>query len=383
MSILTKLNLPEVCTQSLSAVALLTPAARTLRATAAEPELNLPNVNSPPSHDDAIMSATMLQIGDQFDRFQIREHLAQGGMADIYRAYDLMNRRDVVLKIPDQMLIGDPAQYERFQRELEIINTLRHPAILRGLGSGQYNRIPYLATEFIQGQSLRDLIATAAPLSPDRAVALTRQIAEGLAYCHDHEVVHRDLKPENIMVTADDQPIIMDFGLALTHGGRRVTYANLSATAGTPDYMAPEQIEGRRGDPRTDLYALGTLLYEMLAGQVPFTADNNFAVMQLHLNGVAPRLDRIRSDVSPQLAAIVAKCLQRRPDDRYPDLHAFIDALDHPETADLSVLDQEAVTTAADIPWYRSSEVKAIGIALAILIVIILLAVVLQSARVQ
>jgi eukaryotic-like serine/threonine-protein kinase len=325
----------------------------------------------------------MLQIGDQFDRFQIRAHLAQGGMADIYRAYDLMNRREVVLKIPDKMLIGDPAQYERFQRELEIINTLHHPAILRGLGSGQYNRIPYLATEFVQGQSLRDLIATAAPLPPDRAVALTRQIAEGLAYCHDHEVVHRDLKPENIIVAADGQPIIMDFGLALTQGGRRVTYANLSATAGTPDYMAPEQIEGRRGDPRTDLYALGTLLYEMLAGHVPFTADNNFAVMQLHLNGVAPRLDRIRADVSPQLAAIVATCLQRQPDDRYADLHAFIAALDHPETADLSVLDRAAVTTIAGIPWYRSSAVQAVGIALAILIVIVLLAVVLQSARVQ
>ena len=240
---------------------------------------DLLNAGSPPRNVDAIMTG-MLQIGDQFDRFQIRAHLAQGGMADIYRAYDLMNRRDVVLKIPDKMLIGDPAQYERFQRELEIINTLHHPAILHGLGSGQYNRIPYLATEFVQGQSLRDLIATAAPLPPDQAVALVRKIAEGMAYCHANEVIHRDLKPENILITPEGQPIIMDFGLALTQGGRRVTYANLSATAGTPDYMAPEQIEGQRGDPRTDLYALGTMLYEMLAGKVPFTADNNFAVMQ-------------------------------------------------------------------------------------------------------
>lgn len=340
------------------------------------------NANSPPRNDDAIM-AGMLQIGDQFDRFQIRAHLAQGGMADIYRAYDLMNRREIVLKIPDKMLIGDPAQFERFQRELEIINTLKHPAILRGLGSGQYNRIPYLATEFVQGQSLRDLIAAAAPLPADQAVALVRKIAEGMAYCHANEVVHRDLKPENIMITAEGQPIIMDFGLALTQGGRRVTYANLSATAGTPDYMAPEQIEGQRGDPRTDLYALGTMLYEMLAGKVPFTADNNFAVMQLHLNGVAPRLDHIRSDVSPQLAAIVAKSLQRQPDERYATMQAFIDALDHPETADLSLLDQEAVTTVADIPWYKSSAVKAIGIALIIMIGIVLLAIVLQSARVQ
>lgn len=323
----------------------------------------------------------MLQIGDQFDRFQIREHMAQGGMADIYRAYDLVNRRDIVLKIPDKMMIGDPAQYERFQRELEVLNTLNHPAILHGLGSGQYNRIPYLATELIKGQSLRDIIAASAPLPPEQAVPLMRKIAEGMAYCHDHDVVHRDLKPENILVTEEGQPIIMDFGLALTKGSHRVTYANLSATAGTPDYMAPEQIEGQRGDPRTDLYALGTMFYEMLSGALPFSADNNFAVMQLHLNGVAPRLDQVQPAVSPELAAIVAKCLQRDPADRYADMHALIAALDHPETADLSLLDREAVTTVADIPWYRSPAVKAIASALVILAVIVVLAVVLQAAR--
>ena len=105
----------------------------------------------------AIISDTMLQIGDQFDRFQIQAHLAQGGMSDIYRAYDVVNRREVALKIPDKTMIGDPAQYERFQRELVVMNTLQHPAILRGLGSGQYNRMPYLATELVAGQSLRGL----------------------------------------------------------------------------------------------------------------------------------------------------------------------------------------------------------------------------------
>jgi eukaryotic-like serine/threonine-protein kinase len=323
----------------------------------------------------------MLQIGDQFDQFQIREHMAQGGMADIYRAYDVVHRRDVVLKIPDKMMIGDPAQYERFQRELEVLNTLDHPAILHGLGSGQYNRIPYLVTELVKGKSLRDIIAAAAPLPADQAVPLMRKIAEGMAYCHDHDVVHRDLKPENILVTDEGQPIIMDFGLALTKDSHRVTYANLSATAGTPDYMAPEQIEGQRGDPRTDLYALGTIFYEMLSGVLPFSADNNFAVMQLHLNGVPPRLDKVQPTVPPELAAIVAQCLQRDPADRYADMRAFIAALDHPETADLTLLDREAVTTVADIPWYRSSAVKAIATAFVILAVIVVLAVVLQAAR--
>src|SRR5215813_15403576 len=106
----------------------------------------------------------MLQVGDQFDHFQIRSHMAQGGMSDIYRAYDLMSGREVVLKIPDKMMIGDPAQYERFQRELEVMNTLNHPAIQRGVTSGQFNRTPYLVTEFIDGKSLRDIIHNKAPM---------------------------------------------------------------------------------------------------------------------------------------------------------------------------------------------------------------------------
>ena len=192
--------------------------------------------------NDVIMPGYMLQIGDQFDRFQIQGHLARGGMSDIYRAYDLVNRCQVALKIPDATMIGDPAQYERFQRELEVMKTLRHPAILRGLGSGQFNRTPFLATEFVAWQSLRQLIGSAAPLPPEQAVALARKIAEGMAYCHTNGVIHRDLKPENILITPDGQPVIMDFGLALTKGGHRVTYANLTSAAGTPDYMAPEQI---------------------------------------------------------------------------------------------------------------------------------------------
>ena len=323
----------------------------------------------------------MLQIGDQFDRYQIREHLAQGGMADIYRAFDLVNRRDIVVKIPDQMMIGDPAQYERFQRELEVLNTLHHPAILHGLGSGQYNRIPYLVTELVEGQSMRALAEKSAPLPPDDAVALIRKIAEGMAYCHANDVIHRDLKPENILITAEGQPVIMDFGLALTKGSRRVTYANLSATAGTPDYMAPEQVEGQRGDARTDVYAVGTMLFELLAGKPPFSGDNNLAVMAMHLNGTAPRLDKLQPNVSPQLAAIVARCLQRKPDDRYADMPRLIEALDHPETADLAILENAGTTVSVNAAWWKSPAVRAIVVAVAILIGLVLLALILQHAR--
>jgi eukaryotic-like serine/threonine-protein kinase len=328
----------------------------------------------------AIITNTMLQIGDQFDRFQIQAHLARGGMSDIYRAYDVVSRREVVLKVPEPSMIGDPAQYERFQREMEVVTHLNHPAILKGLDAGQYNRTPYLATELVDGDSLRKIIETSAPFPPETAIQLFLKIAEGMAYCHANNVVHRDLKPENILVTTDGQPVIMDFGLALTKNAHRVTYSNLSVTMGTPDYMAPEQIEGQRGDVRTDIYALGTILYEMLSGQTPFTGDNNLAVMAQHMQGAIPRLDKVCPDVSPQLAAIVARCLQRDPGERYPNMQALIDALNHPEGVDVSILDRVDVPS-PETRWWNSMPVRAVAISILILLTIITLAVLVQGLR--
>jgi len=325
----------------------------------------------------AIIPGKMLQIGDQFDRYQITSYLAQGGMSDIYRAYDLVARRAVVIKVPDQAMLGDPAQYERFQREMEVLGTLEHPSILKGLGSGKYNRIPYLATEFVEGRSLREMLE-AGPLPAETVIPLVLKIASGLAYCHANGVIHRDLKPENILVTEAGQPVIMDFGLALTKSAHRVTYSNLSATMGTPDYMAPEQIEGQRGDARTDLYALGTIFFELLAGRPPFTGDNQMAVLNQHLNATAPRLDRLNPGISPHLAAIAAKCLARQPEQRYPDMPALIEALQHPEQADLSVLEQ---TPALKNDSELAHTLKYVGIAFAILAVVTGLALVLQSLR--
>jgi len=320
----------------------------------------------------------MFQVGDQIDRFQIQNHMAQGGMSNIYRAFDLVSKKDVVIKVPDQSMIGDPAQFERFQREMEVARQLDHPAILRGLFAGQYNRIPYLVTEMINGISLRKVVETSAPMAPEKAVELIIKIADGMAYCHDHDVVHRDLKPENILISDEGQPVIMDFGLALTKSAHRVTYSNLSATMGTPDYMAPEQVEGQRGDARTDIYALGIILYEMLIGQPPFTGDNNMAVMAQRLTGDAPRLDKKRSEVDPHLAAVVARALQRDPKERYADMRAFIAALEHPETADITLLERLQIG-GSSLPWWRSTAFRSVMIAVVVMAALVILAVVLQS----
>ncbi len=322
----------------------------------------------------------MLQIGDQLDNYQIQGHLAQGGMSDIYRAYDLINRRDVVLKIPEPGLIGDPAQYERFQRELDVINKLRHPVIVVGLGSGQYNRIPYLVTEYVDGISMRKLIETSAPMDPVRAVDLVKKIADGMAYCHANEVIHRDLKPENILITPDDQPVLIDFGLALTKGSHRITYANLTAAAGTPDYMAPEQIDGQRGDARTDIYALGTILFELLAGRTPFQGDTNLAVMAQHMRGKLPRLDILQSGVPASIAAVVARALQRDPSSRYQTMRELILALENPESVDLSWLTKD--TSLSDrFMVLQSPTTRAILMSIGLMLVIVLLAVILQAVK--
>lgn len=322
----------------------------------------------------------MLQIGDQLDNYQIQSHLAQGGMSDIYRAYDLVKRRDVVLKVPEPGLIGDPAQYERFRRELEVINKLRHPAIVVGLGSGQYNRIPYLVTELVDGISLRKLIETSAPMPPERAIELVKKIADGMAYCHANEVIHRDLKPENILITPDDQPVLIDFGLALIKGSHRITYANITAAAGTPDYMAPEQIDGQRGDARTDIYALGTILFELLAGRTPFQGDTNLAVMAQHLRGKLPRLDKLQPGVPATIAAIAARALQRDPGNRYQAMREFFLALENPESADLSWLTRDT-SLSNRFMSLQSPTTKAILMSVGLMLVIVLLAMILQAVK--
>ncbi len=322
----------------------------------------------------------MLQISDQFDHFQIRSHLAKGGMSNVYRAYDLLSGKEVVLKVPDKNSIGDPAQYERFQRELEVMRSVDHPAIQKGLSSGFFNNTPYLVTELIEGESMREIVAKNSPFPREEAVSLIKRIADGVMHCHNLDIIHRDLKPENILITPDGQPVILDFGLTLTKGAHRVTYANFSSAAGTPDYMAPEQIEGSRGDQRTDIYAIGIMFFEMLSGKIPFEGDNNLAVMAQHLHGALPRLDKVAQGVSPQMAAIAAKCLQREPKDRYNNLQEFIHDLDNPDLVDISILER-ATGPATASPWWKKQPFLSIATAFAILLVIITLALILQNSR--
>ena len=207
---------------------------------------------------------------------------------------------------------------------------------------------------------------------------LIRKLADGIAYIHDQGVVHRDLKPENILITEGDQPVILDFGLALTKGARRVTYANLTPTAGTPDYMAPEQIEGQRGDERTDIYAVGTMLYELLSGRLPYSGDNYQVIMTQHLQGAIPRLDKEQPGITPQLAAVVARCLQRDPNARYATMHGLSHDLDHLDAVDVSVL-EVGTGAATAVPFWRLPTFRTIVVSVIVLLGIIIFALAVQG----
>ena len=256
------------------------------------------------------------------DKYDILESLGQGGMNDAYKARDRASGRLVVLKIPFTSLIGDPATYSRYQRELEIGKRLHHPNIQELLDEGRLDGgvAPYLVLEYVDGTLLREYLRAHAPLPVDEAVNITVQLADALQYCHQHGVVHRDLKPENILIELDGTVKLVDFGIALLQGARRLTFRRLTSGFGTPDYMAPEQVQGDRGDARTDVYAVGVMLYEMLTGDVPYHGDSPLAVMSQRVTTDAPLLSSKRSDLPPQLEAVVWRALRREPAERYASM---------------------------------------------------------------
>ena len=209
---------------------------------------------------------TVYSPGTQIDHYEIVRMLGHGGMSRVYLAIDLQNQSKVVLKFLNDDLIGDIAVFERYRREAEIGSRLDHPHIQHLLNTDEKRSEEYLAVEYIEGQTLRKVMEEreGKPLPVEEALRITDQICDALAYCHEQGVYHRDIKPENIMLQADGNVKIIDFGIALLAGARRVTWRGLSGTVGTPDYMSPEQLRGERGTAASDIYAIGMMLYEML-----------------------------------------------------------------------------------------------------------------------
>ncbi len=264
------------------------------------------------------MTTNELQPGAKLDQFTIVKPIGHGAYSDVFLAEDPSGHQ-VVLKCPHESIMGDVSTFDRFRRELEISRHLHHPGIQRSLEFTTDRSRPYLVMEYVEGETLRAYMTREKRLSVDQAVDFGRQLAAAMAYAHSQGVFHRDLKPENILVTPDGRLVVTDFGVALMAGARRLTWRWFSTALGTPDYMSPEQIQGKRGDARTDVYAIGVMLFEMLAGRVPWEGDNALSVMSQHLNAPVPALHELNAAVPPPIEGIVRKCLRKIQDERYED----------------------------------------------------------------
>jgi serine/threonine-protein kinase len=282
-----------------------------------------------------------IQPGDQLDRYQIEGVVATSGMATVFRARDLDTGQPVAIKVPHPEIESDPALYDRFLREEEIGKKIDHPGVMKVFDNPDRTQV-YMVMEWIDGRLLRQILNEEKKLSIERAVKLTVRICEALEHIHAHGVVHRDLKPENIMVDAEDNIRLIDFGIAGNAGSRRLTFANFSRNMGTPDYISPEQVQGKRGDARSDVYALGVMLYEMLTGKVPFSGPNAFAVMNDRLvNQIVPPRN-LEPSITPQLQEILYRALEREPKNRYHSAREFAHDLEHQDEVGVAARVEEA-----------------------------------------
>jgi serine/threonine-protein kinase len=285
-----------------------------------------------------------VETGSQIDSYRIDAPVARSGMASIFRATDLRDNRVVALKIPHPDLEADAILFDRFQREAGIGEKLNHPKVMRVFGGEKRSRV-YMVMEWCEGRLLRNILDEGR-IPQERAIRIAVEVLEALEYIHAHGVVHRDLKPENIMVDAQDNIKLIDFGIAGDASARRLTYANFTAAIGTPNYISPEQVKGKRGDGRSDIYSVGVILYEMLSGKLPFSGPNPMAAMNERLlnHPVPPRV--ADPSISPQLQEVLYRALERDSSNRYARAEEFARDLQH--------LDQVGVADRAELrDWQK------------------------------
>lgn len=267
-------------------------------------------------------------------RFELTDLISRSGMASIFKADDRETKQAVAIKVPLMQFESDVATFDRFQREEQIGLSLNHPLILKMFKVEKKSR-PYIVMEYLEGQTLSELMETVRPLPEPDAVRIASRVCEALDYMHRNKVVHRDLKPANIMICSDGTIRIMDFGIAKSTQSRRLTFVGFSPTMGTPDYMAPEQVRGKRGDEFTDIYSLGTILYEMTTGVVPFEGENPYVIMNARVTGDPPAPRKLNPQLTPVVEEIILHALERTPSQRHASAAAMKAELDDFEKVEL------------------------------------------------
>jgi len=255
-------------------------------------------------------------------RYQVGELLGYGGMAEVHRGRDLRLGRDVAIKMLRTDLARDDTFQLRFRREAQNAASLNHPAIVSVYDTGEERgatgeTLPYIVMEFVNGRTLKEVLAAEGRLMPRRALEITAEIAAALEFSHRHGIIHRDIKPGNVMLTQTGQVKVMDFGIARALASGASTMTQTSAVIGTAQYLSPEQARGEPVDARSDVYATGCVLYELLCGHPPFVGDSPVSVAYQHVREDAKPPSESNRDVTPPIDAIVLKALAKNPLNRY------------------------------------------------------------------
>jgi len=262
-------------------------------------------------------------IGDVLAGYRLESELGRGGMGVVYRARHQRLQREVALKVLAPHLASDESFRQRFIRESQAAAALRHPHIVTVHDAGEARGHLFLALEYIDGTDLARAIE-GAPLEPSRAITLLAQVASALDAAHAAGIVHRDVKPANVLL-AGDRAYLTDFGLA-SRATDRTRLTAVGQVAGTTDYLAPEQVEGRPFDTRTDVYALGCVLHHCLTGRPPFQRDSDVQVLLAHLNARPPSVRTVRPELPAAIDDVVARALAKEPDARFPTCAALVEA---------------------------------------------------------
>lgn len=270
-------------------------------------------------------------VGERIDQYEILNHIARGGMADVYLAKDVDLERNVAFKVMLDMLALDDQYVRRFQREARTVARLDHPNIVQVYSTGQ-TRLgqPYITMQYIDGGSLRDKISELARrnkrLTTEQVLNIMRQIAIALGEAHKADVVHRDLKPSNVLIRPDGTPVLVDLGIAAVRTEAKLTHTG--GFVGTPAYMSPEQIRSKPLDDRSDLYSLGIIFYELFAGARPFNAEDVTGIMFQQVHEEPVPLKKLRPDLSAQTLAIVDTLLKKKPEQRFQTAESVVSAID-------------------------------------------------------